>query len=414
MSGLLYGPCLMGRLDEMGRISSEPDRLVRLPFTPAHRVAIDRVGAWMQEAGMTIRVDPIGNLIGRYPGNDPNAPAVLVGSHIDSVVDAGRYDGPLGVLAGVEAVRVLYARDEHLAFPIDVAAFCDEEGVRFTTTFLGSRALCGTLDQAVFGVRDRDGISLAEALRAFGGDPDRIDQAAYPRGSVQAYLEVHIEQGPVLEAEDRALGIVTAIQGQSRMVVCVDGIAGHAGTVPMGHRRDALAGAAEMILFVERRCSATPELVGTVGRIDVQPGAVNVIPGRVLFSVDLRAPNDLVRSEAAGELVQGIQRIAATRGLACSIAREHDQSAVWCSPRLQRQLAQALRAEGLPVKYLASGAGHDAMAMADLCPAAMLFVRCKGGISHNPLESIAVEDADVAVRVLLRFLRDFAPFEASS
>jgi allantoate deiminase len=175
-----------------------------------------------------------------------------------------------------------------------------------------------------------------------------------------------------------------------------------------------LAGAAEMILFVERRCAAVPELVGTVGRIDAQPGAVNVIPGRVLFTVDLRAPNDLIRGQAASEVVQGIQRIAASRGLACSIGREHDQRAMACAPRLQRWLAQALRAEGLPVKYLASGAGHDAMAMAECCPAAMLFVRCKSGISHNPLESITVEDADVAVRVLLRVLRDLIPPEASS
>jgi hydantoinase/carbamoylase family amidase len=257
-------------------------------------------------------------------------------------------------------------------------------------------------------------MSLAEALCAFGGDPGRLAEAAYPEGSIQGFLEVHIEQGPVLEAEDRAVGIVTAIQGQSRMVVCVDGMAGHAGTVPMGHRRDALAGAAEMILFVERRCAAVPELVGTVGRIDAQPGAVNVIPGRVLFTIDLRAPNDLIRSQAASEVVQGIQRIAASRGLDCSIGREHDQRAMACAPRLQRWLAQAMRAEGLPVKYLASGAGHDAMAMAEVCPAAMLFVRCKSGISHNPLESITVEDADTAVRVLLRVLRDLIPPEASS
>jgi allantoate deiminase len=413
MSELAFGPELMARLDELGRISSDGDRLNRQPFTPAHRAAIERVAAWMREAGMTTRVDPIGNLIGRYEGIDPAAPVLLIGSHIDSVVDAGRYDGPLGILTGVAAVQALHGSGLRLPFPVEVVAFCDEEGVRFPTTFLGSKAICGTLDPAVLELRDKEGISVAQALAAFGGDPARLTEAAYPPGSIRAFLEVHIEQGPLLEAEERPLGIVTAIQGQSRLAVVLDGMAGHAGTVPMAHRRDALAGAAEAILAVERRCAASPDLVGTVGRIDAQPGAVNVIPGRAMFTLDVRAPNDTLRKAAVDEIVQTIHRIAVSRGLGCAIGREHDQPATSCAPRVQRWLAQALRGEGMPVKYLSSGAGHDAMAMAEFCPAGMLFVRCKAGVSHNPLESITVEDADAAVRVVLRVLHDLAQPEAT-
>ncbi|WP_222183055.1 allantoate amidohydrolase [Geminicoccus harenae] len=396
---------LMARLDELGRVSTDPGRLNRQPYTAAHRQAIELVAGWMQAAGMATRVDAIGNLIGRYEGEDPAAPVVLIGSHLDTVVDAGRYDGALGVLAGVQVVAALHDGGERLPFPVEVVAFCDEEGVRFPTTFLGSKAICGTLDPGVLELPDGAGVTVGAALRAFGGDPDALASVAYPPGSLRAFLEVHIEQGPVLEAEDRPLGIVTAIQGQSRLAVVLDGMAGHAGTVPMGHRRDALAGAAEIALLVERRCSAAPDLVGTVGRLEVLPGAVNVIPGRAMLTLDIRSPSDLVRGQAVAELVQAIHGIAAARGLGCTVAREHDQPANVCAPRLQRVLAQAMRAEGVPVKYLPSGAGHDAMAMAAICPTAMLFVRCGGGISHNPLESMTLPDADLALRVLLRALR---------
>lgn len=406
-----FGQQLMDWLDQLGQISNDLGRLNRQPFTKAHRAALDRITAWMHEAGMSTRIDPVGNLIGRYEGADPAAPVLVLGSHIDSVIDAGRYDGPLGILVGVAAVQALHDAGQVLPFPVEVVAFCDEEGVRFPTTLLGSKAICGTLDPAALEVRDQDGVSVAQALAAFGGDPSRLAEVAYAPGSIRAFLEVHIEQGPVLEAEDRAVGIVTAIQGQSRLVVALDGMAGHAGTVPMAHRRDALAGAAEAILFVERRCAASPDLVGTVGRIDAQPGAVNVIPGRCLFTLDIRAPNDHLRGQAVDDIVQGIQRIAASRGLGCTIAREHDQPATVCAPRLQRWLARACRAEGQPVKYLSSGAGHDAMVMAGFCPAGMLFVRCKAGISHNPLESITPEDADTAVRIVLRVLRDLGDLE---
>ena len=405
MSDLAFGPALMARLDELARMSTDEGRLNRQPFTPAHRDAIDLLSEWMRMAGLATRIDPIGNLIGRLEGDDPEAPVLLLGSHIDSVIDAGRYDGPLGILVAVAALQALHDAGQKLPFPVEVVAFCDEEGVRFPTTFLGSKAICGTLTPEVLGLSDRNGITIADALTAFGGEPDRLMEAAYPPGSIRGFIEVHIEQGPVLEGSDRALGIVSAIQGQSRLAVVLDGVAGHAGTVPMEHRRDALAGAAEAILLVERRCASVPGLVGTSGRIEVLPGAANVIPGRAMVTLDIRAPADGTRDEAVCDIVSGIQQIAARRGLACSIAREHDQAATVSAPRVQRWLADAMRAEGLPVNYLASGAGHDAMALAEHCPAGMLFVRCKDGISHNPLESITTDDADAAVRVILRTLR---------
>ena len=411
MSELRHGPRLMARLDELGQVSAEPGRLVRLPFTPQHRQALDLVGGWMADAGMQVRVDAIGNLVGRYEGTSPDAAAILIGSHLDSVIDAGRYDGPLGVLAGIEAVAALHADGIRLPFAVEIVGFCDEEGVRFTSTFLGSRALCGTFDPRTLALRDRDGVTIAEALTGFGLDPERIGAAARRRDEILAYLEVHIEQGPVLEVEDRRLGIVTAIQGQSRLVVTVEGMAGHAGTLPMALRRDALAGAAEIVLFVERRCAALTDMVGTVGALEVRPGAINVVPGEVILTIDLRSPNDLTRSEITAEVEQACRSIAAARGLGVSVARSHEQRAVACAPRLQRQLAAALRAEGLPVKYLSSGAGHDAMAVAEIWPVGMLFVRCRGGISHHPSESITTEDADAAVRVLRRWLDDQAHAE---
>ena len=411
MSRATFGPELMARLEQLARCSTDPDRLNRQPFTPAHREAINQVAIWMRAAGLATRIDALGNLIGRSEGLHPTAPALLMGSHIDTVINAGRFDGPLGILVPLAALQVLHDQGRALPFPVEIIAFCDEEGVRFPTTFLGSKAICGTLELEVLALTDRAGITIKKALEDFGCDPVRLREAAYPPGSIRAFIEVHIEQGPVLEAEDRALGIVSAIQGQSRFAVSIDGVAGHAGTVPMEHRRDALAGAAEAILLLERRCAAYAGVVGTVGLIEALPGAVNVIPGRALFTMDVRAPDDRVRLQAVDEMVAELKQIVARRGLQCAVLREHDQPATSCSPKVQRWLAQALRAEGLPVKYLASGAGHDSMAIATICPVGMLFVRCENGISHNPAESITAGDAELAVRVILRVLKSLADQE---
>jgi allantoate deiminase len=267
---LAFGKALMVRLDELATVSDDPERLTRHYLSPAHVRAMRQVAAWMAEAGMTTRIDAVGNVIGRYEASLPGAPALLVGSHIDTVTDAGRYDGNLGVLAGIAAVDALNRAGERLPVALEVLAFGDEEGVRFPTALTGSRAVAGTLDSDLLYARDRNGVAVHEALRDEAHcDAREYKSCAYRREDVVAYLEVHIEQGPVLEAENLPLGVVSAINGANRLAVEVQGIAGHAGTVPMALRRDALAAAAECVLEVERRCADVPELVGTVGRMEV-------------------------------------------------------------------------------------------------------------------------------------------------
>jgi allantoate deiminase len=408
MSGLAFGPALMARLDELARFSDEPDRLTRLYLSPAHRRAMGQVAAWMTEAGMAARIDAVGNVVGRYEASRPDAQAILIGSHIDTVIDAGTYDGALGVLAGIAAVDALHRAGERLPVALEVIAFGDEEGVRFPTTLTGSRAIAGTLDPGALDARDGDGVSLREALAAAGCDGDASAGCARRPEDTLAYLEVHIEQGPVLEAEGLPVGVVTAINGASRWRVEVGGEAGHAGTVPMALRRDALAAAAEMVLAVEREGRAMEDLVATVGQIEARPGAVNVVPGEVRFMVDVRAPSDAVRKACCAVLEATFAAIAERRGVTLAIERFHDAAAVSCDPALIEQLTAAVGRAGIAPRLLPSGAGHDAMALATLCPIAMLFVRCARGISHNPAEAISVADADLAVRVLLDFLRHAA------
>ena len=401
----LLGRALMQRLDTLAAISDEPGALTRLYLSPAHESAVKLVGNWMREAGMSVRMDALGTIIGRYEASAPGQPALLVGSHIDTVRDAGKYDGNLGVLAGIAAVDELNRNKERLAFALEVVAFGDEEGVRFPATLSSSRAIAGTLDPAVLRGKDRDGISLTEALRGFGCDPAAWASAQMQRKDVIGYLEAHIEQGPVLEAENLPLGIVTAIAGATRMSVTVEGMAGHAGTVPMGLRRDALAAAAEMVLAIEAIAQSERDLVATVGTIEAKPGAVNVVPGTARFTIDVRSPHDLIRKAAETEIEKRVDEIAARRKVAVALGRTHDAPATPCDPKLMDALEAALDKAGIASRRLVSGAGHDAMAVAALCPVAMLFVRCKGGISHNPAESMTVDDADMTVRVMLETLR---------
>ena len=400
--GLPFGGALMARLDELATYSDDPARLTRHYLSPAHCRAMHKVAAWMEQAGMHARIDAVGNVVGRYEASRAGAPAVLIGSHIDTVTDAGRYDGNLGVLAGIAAVETLHRAGERLPVALEVIAFGDEEGVRFPTALTGSRAIAGTLDSDLLYARDRNGVAVHEALReAAGCDAREYRSCAYRQEDVVAYLEVHIEQGPVLEAEGLPLGVVTAINGATRARVQVTGEAGHAGTVPMALRRDALAAAAEMVLAVEREGRASADLVATVGQIEARPGSVNVVPGAVRFTLDVRAPMDPPRQAAMAALEQDFAAIAQRRGVTVALERFHDAPAVTCDPGLIELLAGALDRVGILPRLLPSGAGHDAIALAALCPVAMLFVRCKGGISHNPAESISAEDADLAVRVLL-------------
>jgi allantoate deiminase len=407
------GAEIMQRVEEMAAISEERGRLTRTFLTAEHRHAGEKVIGWMEEAGMTAAFDAIGNVVGRYEGSAPGLPALLLGSHLDTVRDAGRYDGMLGVIAAIACVGELSRQRVRPGFAIEVFGFGDEEGVRFQSTLLGSRAVAGTFDGALLEKRDAQGILLRDALSAFGLAPERIAAAARRPEQALAYVELHIEQGPVLEAEGLALGVVTSIAGASRYAIAITGEAGHAGTVPMALRHDALASAAEAVLLVERRCADGARLVGTVGRIAAAPGAVNVIPGRAEFSLDLRAAEDEERRRAAGDILRGLEAICARRGVRLEVTQTHDSRATACAPWLMAQLERAVAAQGLAVRRLPSGAGHDAMALAELTDVGMLFMRCRGGISHNPAESITAEDAETGAAALLDFIRNFAPPEGA-
>ena len=382
-------------------MSDEPGRLTRLTWGPAWREAVGLVRAWMEEARLATRLDAVGNLVGRREGTRPGAPALLSGSHLDTVIDAGRFDGVLGVLLALAAAEELEVREQHPPFALEVVAFADEEGVRFPCALTGSRAMAGTLDPAVLELTDREGRTLAEALRACGLDPDGLAGCARKPGEILGFLEAHIEQGPVLEQEGVALGLVRAIAGATRLEVLVEGRVGHAGTVPMRLRRDALAGAAEMVLAVERSARGEAELVATVGRLEVLPGAVNTIPGRVRFTVDLRSSEDGERTRALADLEARLEEIARRRGLGLRLVPIHEAPAVACAPTLCDALARACARCGLAERRLTSGAGHDAMAIAAIAPVAMLFVRCRGGISHDPAEHAAPADIEAALAVLV-------------
>jgi allantoate deiminase len=444
------GARAVARCDELGAApySDLPDALYRGYLTPAHRAAIDRVGAWMAEAGMQVRIDPAANLIGRYEASTLDAPALIVGSHIDSVRDGGKYDGPLGVMLGIECVAALQGRS--LPFAIEIIAFGDEEGSRFPAAMLTSRAVAGTLDAAALDMVDAQGISVADALAEMDLNVATYLTAARAPGTTLAYLEAHIEQGPLLEAEALAVGTVTGIAAQLRYEIRVAGTAGHAGTTSMPLRRDALAAAAEMILAVETIArAAASDLVATVGRIEVSPGAANVIPGSVTFTLDVRAGDAARRDEAAADILSAIRDIAGNkpshpslfpregggpglqtialvapgpptsrgnkheaeqevrvvgRNLDVTITLIHDLPASPCDPALMDLMDAATTAAGHPVRRLVSGAGHDAMVMAALCPTAMLFIRCRGGVSHNPAEHVDPADAEIALRAMSGFI----------
>src|ERR1700729_43998 len=402
---LVAGRRLMARLDAFAAFTDEPRRLTRLFLSEAHRRAALAFIGWCGEAGLEAKIDAAGNVVARYEGKRAGAPALLLGSHIDTVRDAGKYDGNYGALAALAVVETLSAHDERLDHAIEIVAFGDEEGVRFRTTLTGSLALAGNYPEDALDQRDANGVSLREALIAFGGDPERAPFLR--RSGVAAFVEAHIEQGPILEAEGLPLGIVTAINGATRLEVAVDGVAGHAGATPMRLRRDALTAAAEMALAVETRARSEADLVATVGRFDVWPDATNVIPGAVNFSIDLRSPDDARRAAALADLEARISAIAASRGVSVSVAKPHEANAYVCDSTIVAGLKKAVEAVGFPPRLLPSGAGHDTMVIGKLCPAGMLFVRCKGGVSHNPLESITVEDCAIGLAALTGFTRDF-------
>jgi len=379
---------VLARCAELGELSEEPDRLTRRFATPAHVQAGELVVGWMAQAGMATRRDAIGNVIGRYGAGDR---PVVLGSHFDTVPDAGSFDGPLGILAAVAVVERLTAGGAQPSAPVEVVAFADEEGMRFGTTFLGSAAYAGLFEPAWLELVDRDGITLEDAVRAAGGKDPRA-AIRVPTPELAAYVELHIEQGPVLEREGLPVGVVSAIVGHTRANVAVRGEAGHAGTVPMDGRRDALAAAAEIVLAVERLGRETEGLVATVGRVDDVGGA--------RLPLDVRHPADDVRESALARLRRELEDVATKRTVEVDLSIAWERSAVELSSDLRGDLARAIAAQDHPVRELASGAGHDAAVLSRICPAAMLFVRCAGGISHDPRESVDEGDVAVALDVL--------------
>jgi allantoate deiminase len=331
-----------------------------------------------------------------------------VGGHLDTVRDAGKYDGTLGVLVGLACVERLRASGDSPPFAVEVVAFADEEGLRFHTAYLGSWAFAGTLDPALLARTDAAGVSIADAVRDFGGDPAAVAAAGREPIRYLGFVETHIEQGPVLEALGLPVGVVAAIAGQTRLSVTFSGEAGHAGTVPMSLRRDALGAAAEFVLAVEAIGRATDGLVATVGQLVAEPGASNVVPGRVHLTLDVRHAGDAVRAGAVAAILDRATTIADSRGVAVAFDRRTDVDAVTCDAALTSSLASAVAAAGYPVRRLVSGAGHDAVALSARMPVAMLFVRCAGGISHNPAESVTVDDVAAAIEVLDLFVHRLA------
>jgi allantoate deiminase len=396
----------VARCDLMGvpPYSERDDQLVRRYLTDAHAAALETLGVWMRAAGMTVRRDAAANLIGRYEGLSHGAPALMIGSHIDTVRNGGRYDGALGIMLGIDCVEMLSAARRRLPFAIEVIAFGDEEGSRFPASMTCSRAVAGTVDPTVLAMRDGEGLNLSEALAAFDPALGALPQAARAPAEVLAFLEAHIEQGPVLEAEGLAIGVVSVIAAQKRVMVRIGGVAGHAGTTPMSLRHDPGPAAAEAILAIERICGAQEGLVGTVGHIAALPGAFNVIPGALEFSMDVRAPTSAARDAAVDRIIGEIEALTARRGLTLAVDLLQDLPESPCDPALTFMLEQAVGEMGIPARRLPSGAGHDAMVMADLCPTAMLFIRCKGGVSHSPAESVEPTDAAAAVRAMLAFI----------
>jgi len=390
------------RCQYLARCTEEPGAITRPFASEAMRCAHERVGEWMSEAGMTVRRDNVGNLRGRYEGTADAT--LLLGSHLDSVRDAGKYDGPLGVIIAIAAVQILLDSGRRMPFAIEVLAFADEEGLRFGSTYLGSRAVCGSFDALDLDRTDSGGITMREAIRAFGGDPDGIDEDRWRGGSLLGYVEAHIEQGPALEARGLPVGVVTGIAGQDRHMLTFTGEAGHAGTVPMDRRRDALVAAANFVEAVAGYAEGHLGLVATVGHLTVRPGATNVIPGEVTLSLDVRHADDSERLLASKRLLEIAAEIGNHRHIAVEASHVTDNAATPCSPRLTALLVRAIEDLDHPVVELASGAGHDAVAMSALTDVAMLFVRCKGGVSHNPAESVTTEDVAVAIDVVSRFL----------
>jgi N-carbamoyl-L-amino-acid hydrolase len=400
------GESIMAMAEDLAQFSESTDGLTCSYLTAAHRATAARILDYMLAAGLTAHIDAVGNVVGRWPGEESTR-SLLTGSHYDTVIHGGKYDGRLGILLPIAVVGALRRAGVRLPFALEIIAFAEEEGVRFNGTFLGSRAVVGRFGAELLDAVDAHGVSMREAL----GAPDVAVINALQRdpAAVLGFVEVHIEQGPVLLEANLGVGVVTAIAGSVRSLVSIEGLSGHAGTVPMALRHDAAAAAAEIVLAVERRCRSEPGLVGTVGQLQVPSGAINVIPGRCELSLDIRSGSDAVRTQADADINAAIDEIAARRGVKVSRRRVLEAPSVPCSAGLQTALSESVqRVTGKPALRLPSGAGHDAMMMAHLTQVGMLFVRCgNGGISHHPREHLEAADAALAAQVFQDFLNSY-------
>jgi allantoate deiminase len=396
---------VLAECERIATMTEEPGRITRRFLTPPTHEVHAHLRRRMESLGMSVHLDNGGNLHGLSHPHGASDKRLILGSHIDTVPDAGAFDGVLGVILALECVDL--TQQSGLPLAIEVIAFSEEEGVRFGVAFLGSRAVAGRFDPALLALKDAEGVTLEGAIRAYGLDPARISESAIDEDAL-GFVEIHIEQGPVLEAENLSVAAVTGIVGQTRLTLELAGQANHAGTTPMNLRRDALAGAAEWISAVEKLAKRTEGLVATVGKIEASPNATNVVAGTAVMTLDARHPHDAIRLGSVNALMETANAIADRRRLALQCTPQMDQPAVSMDERLTAYLVDAMEAAGFPRKQMHSGAGHDAMVMASRMPTAMLFLRSPRGISHNPAESVRTEDVEAALEVSLHFLKRLA------
>ncbi len=402
------GNTVMAWSETIAAWSDDEEDLTCAYMTAAHQKTARQLQAWMNEAGMQAHIDAAGNVVGRYQSDRADARTLMTGSHYDTVRNGGKYDGREGILLPIAVVKYLHERGEKLPFHFEIVGFSEEEGVRFKSTFLGSNAIIGRFDMGLLDKEDADGISMRQALSDAGHDVNAIPGIARKPQDLLGFVEVHIEQGPVLLQKDLPAGIVTSIAGSCRYLIELTGVASHAGTTPMNMRKDAAAAAAEIVLYVEKRCSGIDSLVGTVGQLQVPQGSVNVIPGACKLSLDIRAADDVIRDKAVDDIVHEIHAICARRNIDLKLDKTVSAPAAPCAPWLMQQLRASAERAGIPAFELPSGAGHDAMTLAKITDVAMLFTRCgNGGISHNPLETMTADDAEISAQILLDFLRNF-------
>jgi allantoate deiminase len=398
---------VLSRINELASISENDGSITRTFGTDAFMNGVNKVKTWMQEAGLETKIDNIGNVRGKLWCSQPAAQTFVIASHIDTVINAGKFDGPLGVLIGLDLLENMTLSREDLHFHIELIAFSDEEGVRFHTTYLGSKLVAGSFGQQLLLMKDTSGISIGEVIRKIGGDPAKLEKDVIPPRDWLAYFEIHIEQGPVLYNRNIPVAVVTSIAGQYRVEVRLKGAAGHAGTVPMNMRKDALCCAAELILAVEQFALEHKEkVVATVGKLDVSHAASNVIPGEVTCSVDLRSAEETILEFSHHSLQKVCAAICAKRSIDYEWNLVQRSSPVVCDQQMSELLTQAIEKAGYEVVRLVSGAGHDAVAISDVSPVSMMFIRCFKGISHHPLENVELKDIAAGIQVAEQWIQN--------